>query len=268
MPAGLVQFPITKSMMVGTVGVALAASLFDTKYWFLLQYEPFVSEYLQYWRFLTFQMGSINESDVALITLVWYQFKPLERLFGSRKYLNLIILSWIYTTLMTFVLSNSVNIFLLRTWWNEFTNGPLPVILCLTHFYKQYVPRIYEFNVILNQPFLAYSRTIKWKLTDHFLVNGLIFLCMINQGLPGLGIGLLSWICGVLLDRGLLPGLESFQLAPFKDAWNRSPSTKSTPTMLSSSNMSNGELNEEELDNPQDEPERPLGVQFLDTFRR
>lgn len=108
-PTGLVQFPITKILMICCVGVALTASLFNMKYLFLLQYDPFIVEYGQYWRYFTFQLGSLNESDVAIMTLIWYQFRSLERLFGSRKYLNIVILSWAYTTVVIFLISNLLN---------------------------------------------------------------------------------------------------------------------------------------------------------------
>ena len=267
-PPGLIHFPVTKIMMISSVGVSLGASLFNIKYWFLLQYEPFISEYKQYWRFGTFQLGSINESDVAIMTLIWYQFRTLERLFGSKKYANIIFLSWVYTTCVIFLLSNVVDMLLPGIWWDQFTNGPLPVLLCLTHFYKQYTPRLYEFNIAVNQPLLSNSRRITWKLTDQFLVNGLMFLCLLNQGLCGLGIGLISWICGVLLDRGLFPGLESFQLVPFKESWNRSQTTFNRPSTSMPDNINAEDPNEQEPDTPEDEPQRPLGVQFLDTFRR
>ncbi|CDO92858.1 unnamed protein product [Kluyveromyces dobzhanskii CBS 2104] len=267
-PTGLVQFPVTKMLMVLCVGVVLTASLFNMKYVFLLQYDPFIADYGQYWRFLTFQIGSLNESDVAILTLIWYQFRSLERLFGSRKYINIVVLSWIYTTVVIFVTSNLINRLLPRIWWEQYTNGPLPIILCLTHFYKQYTPRLYEFNVILNQPFLLRSHTITWKLTDQFFVNGLLFLAMINQGVTGLTTGLISWICGILMDSGLFPGTESFELAPFKDSWNRSPSTFNRPSTTMTNDSTMEDPNEEESEEPQDEPQRTLGVQFLDTFRR
>ncbi|CAH01252.1 Dsc2p [Kluyveromyces lactis] len=267
-PTGLVQFPITKILMICCVGVALTASLFNMKYLFLLQYDPFIVEYGQYWRYFTFQLGSLNESDVAIMTLIWYQFRSLERLFGSRKYLNIVILSWAYTTVVIFLISNLLNKLLPGIWWDQYTNGPLPVILCLTHFYKQYTPRLYEFNIIINQPFLLHSNTIVWKLTDQFFIHGLLFLAMVNQGATGLVIGLISWICAILMDNGLLPGTDSFQLAPFKDSWNRSSSTLNRPSAVMTNDMTSEDLNEEEAEEPQDEPQRTLGVQFLDTFRR
>ncbi|KAG0678289.1 hypothetical protein C6P41_003493 [Kluyveromyces marxianus] len=267
-PTGLVLFPITKLMMIWCVGIALIASLFNMKYLFLLQYKPFITDFKQLWRFVTFQIGSLNESDVAIMTLIWYQYRSLERLFGSRKYFNMIILSWIYTSIVIFLLSNVLNTLLPGVWWNEYTNGPLPILLCLAHFYKQYTPRLYEFKIILNQPFLTNSNVIKWKLTDQFYVNALLFLAMINQGFTGLVTGFVSWICGILIDNGLLPGMDSFQVAPFKDSWCRSPSTLNRTTATLNNNMTWDDATEEEAEEPQDEPQRNMRVRFLDTFRR
>ncbi|AMD19078.1 HBR177Wp [Eremothecium sinecaudum] len=265
LPLGLAQFPITKTCMITCVGVTLLASLFQTKYWFLLQYDPFISEYRQYWRYLTFQLGALNESDVALYMLIWYQFRQLERLFGSKKYVNLILLCWIYNTITLTVLNIALNMVPL-VHWNRFSSGALPILLSLFHFYKEYTPTVYEFEVLLAQPFKP-SKEVKWTLSDQFLINSLVFLSMLNQGWAGFGIGFSGWICGIFLDKGLLPGKDTVALPIWRDSWNRSASTVSSSlrATTTSTEDTNGNV---DLDEQPDEPARPLAVQLLDTFRR
>lgn len=280
-PVGLAQFPITKFCVIATVAVPLCCSLSNTKYWFLLHNDPFITEYKQYYRFLLFQIGAINESDVALLALLWYHLRQLERAFGSHKYLSLISLCWFYTTVVLVLFNQIVNL-VPGIAWNKFTSGSLPLVLALFHFYKEYTPQIYEFEVLLTQPF-ASSKELKWLLNDQFVVNGLVLLLLVNQGLTGIVSGFVSWVCGVFIDKGLLPGADSWRIPVYKACMNRSPTTMAVANAQQerqAAGSGNGsgrdeadreggeEEGEEEEDGTGDEPARPLGVQFLDTFRR
>ncbi|CCH61646.1 hypothetical protein TBLA_0F01030 [Henningerozyma blattae CBS 6284] len=334
-PNGLVSFPVTKLLMIGSIVLPLAASVMNSKYLFILHYEPFISQYGQYWRMLTFQLSAINESDVILIVLIWYHFRNLERLMGSYKYICVIVLALIYTTVILSCSLIILNILTPWMFWNRLTTGPLPILLSLLHFYKEYTPRIYEFNILLARPWFKHSKNhlnkeqIVWKLNDQFILNAYILLLLLNQGIIGVSIGFTSWICGILIDQGLLPGINSFRLPFVKYLLflNRNTSTFVSgnlhtnqraqrfndetntvlPTLTSSSTRNSLGLNRYNTDTtnnnannsfinspvPQDanhvfridggsstnllgdtnetindEPPRPLGVQFLDTFRR
>lgn len=266
-PAGLHQFPLTKICMVSGIVLSVFASVFQTKYWFLLHRDPFISEYHQYYRYITFQIACINESDMAITTLLWYQLRHLERLLGSRKYANLILVSWIYTTCTLVILNLFINM-IPGIKWNKFINGPLPIILALFHFYKEYTPSVYQFDVLLIKSFHT-SKQLKWNLNDQFFLNALIFLLLINQGWRGVFSGFIGWICGIFIDNKLFPGLECLKLPLFSDSWNKSPSMSRNNIRainINDTTESEDHINREE--EPQDEPLRPLGVQFLDMLRR
>lgn len=284
-PTGLYQFPVTKLCMVSTVAVAFAASVANCKYIFLARYDPFISEYRQYSRYLLFQLGCVNETDVALIVLLWYQFRNLERFMGSYKYISVLFVALIYTTVSLAGLNLLLNILLPGKIWNSLCTGSLPLILAMFHFYKEYTPQIYEFDILLTQP---WSKSInkkqrKWKLNDQFLVNGLVAMLLLNQGFAGIGCGFISWICGIFLDKGLFPGVDRWRLPFIKKLLvtdgNSNPSTealdgssqdedrdRSTDADAGAAHENESFPVDDEAGN--DEPARPLGVQFLDTFRR
>lgn len=269
-PAGLAQFSITRLCMLTTVILPIIASIADCKYWFLVYDDPFITEYKQYYRYVMFQIAAINETDVALITLIWYNLRHLERLFGSRKYASIIVLSWFYTT-ATIVLMNKL--FNLNPFfrWNRLTSGSLPTVLSLFHFYKEYTPQIYEFDVRLTKPFGLRSKQLKWTFNDQFMINTLVMILLVNQGMSGLATGFLSWLCGVFIDKGLLPGSEVFRVPSFisRPGHNQGQTlvtgTESDAADVSESGAQGSVTGGDE--EPSDEPARPLGVQFLDTFR-
>lgn len=297
-PAGLSAFPVTKFAMVTTGLIPLLAAISSYKYVFYTSYSPFLSEYHQYYKLLIFQLAAVNETDVILLILIWYQLRNLERVMGSFKYISVIALTYIYTTILISSLNLLVNWTIPWTIWNRYPTGTLPVVLALFHFYKEYTPQVYEFNVLLTQPLFSSedkgNKQMELKLNDQFLLNSLCFLLCLNQGLVGIICGFVSWLCGVFMEKGLLPGVDTFRL-PFinKLLFNRVNSRGShvvrslvqisedphhmgqdngsrTPLLANDSNTilggTNSSLGDEE--NTGDEPIRPLGVQFLDTFRR
>lgn len=270
-PPGLSELPVTKLCMLATGLIPILASVADFKYLFVLFDDPFITEYKQYYRYFLFQIAAVNESDVALLTMVWYNLRHLERLFGSRKYLSIIVLCWLYTS-ATIIIANTIFNFIPMLRWNRFPNGALPTVLSLFHFYKEYTPQMYEFDVKLMKPFGTRSKQLKWTFNDHFVLNALISILLLNQGIVGLSVGFLSWLCGVFIDKGLLPGSEVFRI-PFvfgmpsrsgrRPLVSNTGSTTATDIGNGQGNVSGNEVDEE----AGDEPTRPLGVQFLDTFR-
>ncbi|GAV52239.1 hypothetical protein ZYGR_0AG02300 [Zygosaccharomyces rouxii] len=285
-PTGLYRYPVTKLCMVGTTLVTLVASIANCKYLFIAKYDPFISEYHQYFRLLTFQLGCVNETDMALLVLIWYQFRNLERLMGSLKYISVISLVLIYTTACVAGLNCLVNRILPWKIWNSLTTGCLPVALALFHFYKEYTPQVYEFEVLLTQPWSQKNnrKQYKWVLNDQFLVNALIAILLLNQGVEGIICGFISWICGVFLDKGLLPGMDRWRLPLLqhfllpKNTNNdqgiyENPGSETSEELLirrddreESPGANDGTLPPDD-ENANDEPARPLGVQFLETFR-
>lgn len=284
-PAGLVHFPVTKLCMVSTAMVPLIASVLSSKYVFLVKNDPFIREYYQYYRLFTFQLGAINESDVVLLMLIWYHFRHLERVMGSYKYISVVSLVFLYTTFGLAGLSLLCNAVIPWKVWDSYPSGGLPIALVLYHFYKEYTPHIYEFEVLLTKPWSikrsgdnGTTKPIKWTLNDQFYIDFLIGLLVINQGFAGITCGFLSWLCGIFLDKGLLPGMNRWRL-PLLDAYTDSnaynifvgltgnPRNDGNVNNSGTTTNSNNSIIEVAVDDD-DVPARSLGVQFLDTFRR
>ncbi|SCU82878.1 LANO_0B07734g1_1 [Lachancea nothofagi CBS 11611] len=269
-PQGLNNFPITKFCSLLTVGIPIFASIAGVKHWFLLYNDPFISEYKQYYRLLSFQVSAVNETDVALLTLIWYHLRHLERLFGSRKYLSIITLSWFYSSLTVLILAQVFNLNPLIN-WNRFTSGGLPTIMSVLHFYKEYTPQMYQFDVKLIKPFGTRSKQLKWTFNDQFVINALVAILLLNQGFVGVATGFLSWLCGVFIDKGLLPGSEMFRVPFFKQKSSLRPrqtsSIEAEAGAQAADDQQSSATGDRADEEPNDEPARPLGVQFLNTFR-
>lgn len=210
------------------------------------------------------------------------------------------------------------NFFIPMNLINGLPSGALPILLSLYHFYKQYTPKIYEYQILLWRPnFLKFGKAnatnakIMLTLNDQFLLDSLVWLLLLNQGFVGLTYGFISWIIGICISKHILPGLDHWKV-PFLERYifkrdkrsssmetesllnnaeelpattiDSSINTDTGTSMSSTTNLMGGgngmdnnttTLSEHGSDNDtnetleaNDEPVRPLGVQFLDTFRR
>ncbi|CAB4257216.1 similar to Saccharomyces cerevisiae YOL073C Putative protein of unknown function [Maudiozyma barnettii] len=279
-PTGLHNYPVTRTCMILTAVVPFLMAVTNDKYIFLAQYDPFINQYHQYYRFFIYQFCAVNESDVMLLLLLWYDYRHVERLFGSYKYINVILLTLIYTTGILSLLNVAVNVLFPAIIWNKLPTGTLPTVLALFHFYKQYTPQLYEVNLSLSQPWFGKSSnsSFRWTINNQVFLNITIILLLLNQGLVGIGCGLICWIIGIFMEKGLLPGVDNWRLPFLRHVSHldtplsgssryRMIQSQQQTTELDALNGIQGE-NVHPDDEAPDEPERSLGVQFLDTFRR
>lgn len=100
---GFSNTPISKAICIVSTLVALGLSIFQMKHYVRLSIDPYILEYEQYWRVLTYEMAVINESDYMLCVLLWFQYKNLERFYGSRKYVSLIVVFALYNSIVCFL---------------------------------------------------------------------------------------------------------------------------------------------------------------------
>ncbi|CCH41978.1 UBA domain-containing protein [Wickerhamomyces ciferrii] len=265
LPTGFKDLPVSKGLAISTIIIPLVASLSNMKYLFYYAYDPFLIQYKQFWRLFTFQIAFLNESEVLLGIVLLYQFRSLERLFGSHKFISIIIVLYGYIIFITSIIA-TLNFYTGLKWINFMSSGPTGIILGIFFHFKEFIPIMYKFEIygIGNN---------KLILNDHAFIHLIIFQLSISQGWKSIGSGLLGWIIGGLVCRGVIPG-KQWKL-PF---WNSIQFKRSNPTNLRSNsppidpqNLGNTEQNNSDNNNIDDDDAtetRPLASQFLDTFRR
>lgn len=285
-PVGLKQFPVTKIFMLGSIIAPMGAALIGKKYVFEVVYDPYIIEYGQYWRYLFFQLSSVNETDVALIVLLWYQYRHIERLMGSVKYLSVFFLLLVYQGIVVTVLHLIYNrMFGNVLCWNYLVSGFYGIVLAMFHFYKQYTPIVYEFDVVVGAPLWSHlfhkklvpgasnTEALKLRFNDQFMVNLFAIILVVNQGPWGVIQGFTGWLSGMFLDIGVLPGLERWRVPYGESLFGTVDRLHSSSERTNNSHDQgdNGRATtemEDENDEPGDEPARPLATQLMDAFRR
>lgn len=169
---GFTNTPVTKSICILSTVLTLALLILSLKPYVMLSIDPFIVEYFQYWRVATFQLSVVNESDFLLITVLWFQYKNLERFFGPKKYLSVIALFALYNAVITFLVLSLGQLAIVGSWatlryivmhqepgtnyfrtiFNSATPGPLGIISLLYVCYARYVPVTYLFKLLLRKP--------------------------------------------------------------------------------------------------------------------
>lgn len=230
---GFSDTPVSRSICVVTTLLALGLSIFQYKYVVKLEIDPYIIEYAQYWRLFTYQLSIINESDFMLTFLLWFHFKNLERFFGSRKYLSLITVFWLYNGILCFLfiilgqLGLNFGIFLInlvfgsaigtlsysKTIFNLVTPGPLGILSTLYLCHGAVIPRSYVFTILISKPQTSenssddqVSPSKELKLTNHFQIHLIYLLLLLNNGFSSILPCIVGIIIGKLFKEDILAG--------------------------------------------------------------
>lgn len=310
---------------------ALVILILSLKPYVVLAIDPFIVEFNQYWRVITFQLLVVNESDYMLITILWFNFKTLERFFGSRKYFSVIALFALYNAVITFlvlalgqllivgtaalfrlvVLRQPFTVLYTDTIFNTVALGPLGLISLLYMCHGAYIPVSYHFKILLKKPISDESEHSEppnsgstLTLTNHFQIHVLFTILMLNKGFASLTPCLVGLLIGRLYTQDLLAGSKNWvipllvfrmfvsprklQRSTARTLQNRfheyQPVSEELPTEQSpvvgeeetperhdeedtEVALDDIRSNEDTQEDRSATPVRPLGRQFLDTFR-
>lgn len=321
---GFTNTPVSKAICITSTILPLVLSILSIKYYLNLGIDPYIIEYHQFWRIITYQLSVVNESDYLLVIILWFQFKILERFYGSRKYLSVItsfavinsvvcVLVMSLGQLLVYYLRFIVKVILLgrdaesvqyqTTILNTIIPGPLGIISSLYVAYGANIPVSYYFKIVLKKPSSGNANhagplSQQLNLTNRFPVHILYTLLFFNNGFKSIIPCLVGLLVGKLYTFELLPmgsswllpkGVFHLFINPRKKAehtWRYLQQRFTTTYQPLSVSTDEEELrdrngseepedNDELLDEARQEesriraetPVRPLGSQFLDTFR-
>ncbi|KAK4101947.1 hypothetical protein N658DRAFT_495888 [Parathielavia hyrcaniae] len=204
--------PVTRSLVLGTVGFSIAASLFDIKHYFYISVGTHILQYRQTWRALIWQLCYTNSSEVLFAAMALYNLRVVEQQWGSRKFASFVLVSGLLTSLIPPVLLTVI--FRPLSWglFDFLPAGPTPIIFAILAQYHAMVPHIYQYKVALSTgaptgngqddvPALIFSD----KSTKYLMALQLA-LFQWPGSLLGAGVG---WLVGYAWRSELLPGALS-----------------------------------------------------------
>ncbi|RAH40286.1 protein dscB [Aspergillus brunneoviolaceus CBS 621.78] len=99
--SGLTNAPISKALLIYTIGASVALAIFDIKHLALFQITPHLWPYGQYWRLAAWQVAGFGNSTEALFAaMLAYHLRVVERAWGTRKMGTFLLTTLPYTTLL------------------------------------------------------------------------------------------------------------------------------------------------------------------------
>lgn len=321
---GFTNTPVTKSICIVVTLSALLVLVLLLKPYLKLAVDPLLVEYAQYWRVATFQLSVVNESDYMLSMVLWFHFKTLERFFGSRKYLSLVVLFALYNAVATVLVlclgqlliisifaatrflihRNPFELAYFDTVLNSVIPGPLGILSLLYVCYGTYIPVSYHFKILLRK-LSTESSNYTLNLTNQFQVHIIYILLVLNNGFGSIIACLVGLLIGRLYTLNLLAGSKNWvlpsilfrlfvsprklQRSTFRSFTRSLEGYRRIPATVVESVSETAAEEESQQDRPEEEdaevaiddirnldenaanrsatPVRPLGRQFLDTFR-
>lgn len=84
--SGLTNTPLTKSLLVYTIGSSIVLSILDVKHLAVINVSPHFWPYAQFWRAIIWQVaGFTNSTEALFAAMLVYHLRVVERAWGKRK---------------------------------------------------------------------------------------------------------------------------------------------------------------------------------------
>jgi membrane associated rhomboid family serine protease len=206
--SGFMNTPITKSLILSLISTSLVASIADLKHLLPIRPTPHLYPYLQFWRLCTWQIAYTSSTDLLFATLLLYQFRVLERLWGSRKFISFLCVSAIWTGLLAPALLSTV--VRLVSWgrWNYLPGGMTGLVFAALAAWGEEVPRLYRYKIVTGSPDPRSGSNdtpgvILSDKTTTYVMAAQLALSQFPYSLLAASVG---WIVGLAWDGDLLPG--------------------------------------------------------------
>ncbi|KAK5662862.1 hypothetical protein OQA88_6273 [Cercophora sp. LCS_1] len=199
--------PVTRSLVLGTIGLSIATSLLDIKHYFYISVGTHIWRYRQLWRIFAYQLCYTNSSEVLFASMALYNMRSIEQLWGSRKYASFILVCSLLTStippLLMTLLIRPLSFGLI----DFLPSGPTPIIFAILAQYHAVVPHTYKYKVALSTGAPTNEDAAGLTFSDKSSRYLLALQLALFQW-PGSLLGaVVGWVVGYCWRNELLPGV-------------------------------------------------------------
>ncbi|KIV97966.1 hypothetical protein PV10_01661 [Exophiala mesophila] len=152
--SGFSHAPVSRFLIITTIGSSIITSILDIKHQLPIRPTPHLWPYLQLSRILTFQLAYTSSTDLFFSTALLYQFRVLERLWGSRKYASFVAVIFAVNVLLLPFLTVFLK-GLTFGLWNYLPAGLTAVVFAALSLWSDEVPRLYRYKILTGKIPLA-----------------------------------------------------------------------------------------------------------------
>ncbi|EPS33616.1 hypothetical protein POX_a01390 [Penicillium oxalicum] len=146
--SGFTNTPLTKALLIYTIGSSVALSILDIKYLAPIHVSPHFWPYAQFWRALFWHgAGFTNSTEALFAAMLVYHLRVVERAWGKRKMATFILTTLPYTTLLPPILLALVVRPLSLNSFNYLPSGPTAMIFALLAQYYASIPHTFRIRI-------------------------------------------------------------------------------------------------------------------------
>jgi Eukaryotic integral membrane protein (DUF1751) len=145
--SGFTHTPVTRFLILASIALSTIVSITDNKHLLPIKPTPHLWPYLQFSRLLTYQTAFTSATEVLVSTALLYQFRVLERLWGTRKYASFVaVVYWVNVVLMP-VTCLVLKIFTFGA-YNYIPSGLVGVVFACLAAWREDIPRLYHYKIL------------------------------------------------------------------------------------------------------------------------
>ncbi|GAA6006224.1 hypothetical protein JCM10207_000567 [Rhodosporidiobolus poonsookiae] len=193
--------PVSKALIASLVVASVTAAVTQQQHRFHLPLVPHLVRDHQFYRFLVHNAIYANSSELFLaVLLLWYSAPTVERMWGTRKFANFVLVATAFSTALTALV-------LLLGWrltggrFNSLPAGPFAPTFALIYQAHRLVPTLYHFKLF--HPSLS--------LTNRFPLYLLALLLLTSQPPASALLSTLGLLSSLAYTSNLL-SLASYRL--------------------------------------------------------
>ncbi|GAA5973361.1 hypothetical protein JCM11641_003091 [Rhodosporidiobolus odoratus] len=193
--------PTSRALIATTATASILAAVTSSQQYFHLTLVPHLTRDHQFYRFILHHFVYANSSELLLTVLIlWYSAPTLERMFGTTKFANFLLVT---TALSTFI----SGLLLVFGWqatqgrFNVLPSGPFAAVFAIVYQAHCHVPTMYHFKLF--HPTLS--------LTNRFPLYLLSLLLLTSQLPSTLLLSSIGITSSLLYSYNFL-GLKTYRL--------------------------------------------------------
>ncbi|KIW77124.1 hypothetical protein Z517_09570 [Fonsecaea pedrosoi CBS 271.37] len=149
--SGFSHTPVTRLLILSSVGLSILVSTLSIQYLLPVRPHPHLWPYLQFSRLLTYQVAHTSSTELLVSAVLLYQFRVLERIWGSRKFASFIALVFWCNVVVVPALVVLLKLVTLG-WYNYLPSGSAGLVFALLSAWAEEVPRIYRYKIATGSP--------------------------------------------------------------------------------------------------------------------
>jgi hypothetical protein len=145
--SGFSHAPVTRFVILLSISTSILSSILDLKHYLPIRPTPHLWPYVQFSRILTFQTAYTSSTELLFSTALLYQFRVLERLWGSRKYASFLFVCFWLNVLLLPALVVTTKVWTLGV-YNYLPSGLTAVAYACLSAWADEIPQLYRYKII------------------------------------------------------------------------------------------------------------------------